>query len=213
MALYALRIKSQFPRKLYAYLFYFSTTGQSIRPLYLGVYGSYHIDPSLEPYGELTCGYINDDMIPGALSFGLTPDDGYFQLFLTTAPGDFDSLAQPSPFIDPQTDHTISAGITDQYGDGLESRKHSSLGLCRTEPLELAKVPSGAFDGHSTEVLITQAFDVTIFERQNVSMKKRSEHSERAALPESAVLELFAEHDIAVEAARWGVVNLKVKCR
>ncbi|QRW21040.1 ICE-like protease (caspase) p20 domain protein [Rhizoctonia solani] len=212
-ALYALRVKSHFPRKLYAYLFYFSTVGQSIRPLYLGVYGSHYIDPTLEPYGELTCGYINDDMIPGALSFSLTPDDGYFQLFLTTAPGDFDSLAQASPFLEPQTYCDMAPIITYQYGDGLESRKHHSSGFNTSEPVTLPPIPSAAFDGHSAEILTTQTFDVSMFERQKVGMQRSLERSERDVLSPGEMAELFAERGNYMEVSRWGVVSLKVKCR
>ncbi|KAF8751187.1 Ubiquitin-activating enzyme active site, partial [Rhizoctonia solani] len=197
-ALYALRVKSHFPRKL-AVVF-----GCLWKPLYR---------PNPRTVRELTCGYINDDMIPGALSFSLTPDDGYFQLFLTTAPGDFDSLAQASPFLEPQTYCDMAPIITYQYGDGLESRKHHSSGFNTSEPVTLPPIPSAAFDGHSAEILTTQTFDVSMFERQKVGMQRSLERSERDVLSPGEMAELFAERGNYMEVSRWGVVSLKVKCR
>ncbi|CAE6506355.1 unnamed protein product [Rhizoctonia solani] len=191
--LYALKVKSLFPRQLYAYLFYFSTTSQSIRPLYLGVYGSHHIDPSLQPHGELTIGYNNDDMIPDALSFSMTPDEGYFRLFLTTSPGDFDSMVQPSPFAVPQTWDTMATGDYDEHGDGLEIRRYSPTNSGETEPVVLHPTPSGSSGEHVLEI--------------EGSEQQQGYTAMRMTLPENVARGLLPER------AQWGVVNLKVKCR
>ncbi|CAE7190755.1 unnamed protein product [Rhizoctonia solani] len=187
-ALYALKVTSLFPKRLYAYLFYFSTLRQSIRPLYLGIYGSSHIDPALEPSGELCFGYNNDDMIPGALSFDIAPDEGYFQLFLTTLPGDFDSIAQQSPFIQPQT----AIDNEDDYGDGLEIRKYNSSESGEAGPSPFATIPSGTSGGRSADILVAQA-------------PKRG--SVRRVLPEGV-----RSGPLEARASQWGVVSLKVKC-
>ncbi|CAE6478645.1 unnamed protein product [Rhizoctonia solani] len=204
-ALYALKVKSHFSKRLYPYLFYFSTARQSIRPLYLGIYGSGHIDPSLEPNGELTFGYNNDDMIPGALSFSIAPDEGYFQLFLTTSPGDFDSLAQSSPFTESEPCH---AATYDGYGDGLEIRRFSSSGPYETNVISLPTTPSSSFAGHSPDIVAAQVFGISMAERQRVDANRGSE---RTALPESTVLELLSERLIEA-ASLWSVVSLKVTC-
>ncbi|KAG8727400.1 hypothetical protein FRC11_013308 [Ceratobasidium sp. 423] len=202
-ALYALKVKSNFPRQLYAYLFYFSTASQSIRPLYLGVYGSHHIDPSLQPHGELTIGYNNDDMIPDALSFAMTSDEGYFRLFLTTSPGDFDSMNQSSPFTEPQTRGTMSTGSYDEYGDGLEIRRYSPTDSGRIEPTVLLLTPSGAVGERSIEMMAAQVLEV------EVPGQKQVDTTIRTSLTESMAIDRLAEHAIS----HWDVVSLKVKFR
>ncbi|KAL5633801.1 hypothetical protein ACGC1H_005856 [Rhizoctonia solani] len=203
---YVLKVTSLFPKRLYAYLFYFSTVRQSIRPLYLGIYGSGHIDPSLEPFGELNIGYNNDDMLPGALSFTVAPDEGYFQLFLATSPGDFDSIAQPSPFIE---SHAISIGNENEYGDGLEIRRHSSSPIER-EPLPFSTIPSAnsALGNCSADIVTAQVLEINMSERQQANMNHTLEGSMRSILPDNVASEL-----LALQASQWGVVSLKVKCR
>ncbi|CUA75710.1 hypothetical protein RSOLAG22IIIB_11942 [Rhizoctonia solani] len=201
---YALRITSLFPNRLYAYLFYFSTAHQSIRPLYLGVYGSGYIDPPLEPFGELTVGYNNDDMIPGALSFTLAPDEGYFQVFLATSPGDFDSVAQPSPFIAP---HTIPNVNEDDYGDGLRVQRYASSEPSERELEPFSAVSPGASRDHSVGIVAAQVVEVSMFERQKANVGRSLDDSIRRLLPEGVRPELLVAH-----ASQWGVVSLKVKC-
>ncbi|EUC54992.1 ICE-like protease (caspase) p20 domain protein, partial [Rhizoctonia solani AG-3 Rhs1AP] len=201
---YALKVTSQFSKRLYAYLFYFSTARQSIRPLYLGIYGSGHIDPSLEPYGELNIGYNNDDMIPGALSFTTAPDEGYFQLFLATSPGDFDSVAQPSPFIE---SHAISIGNEYEYGDGLEIRGHASSPI-EKEPSPISAFPNSALGNCSADIVVAQFLEISMSERQQANTNPTLESSIRGILPDSVTSEL-----LAARASQWGVVSLKVKCR
>ncbi|KEP48864.1 ICE-like protease (caspase) p20 domain protein [Rhizoctonia solani 123E] len=201
---YALKVTSQFSKRLYAYLFYFSTARQSIRPLYLGIYGSGHIDPSLEPYGELNIGYNNDDMIPGALSFTTAPDEGYFQLFLATSPGDFDSVAQPSPFIE---SHAISIGNEYEYGDGLEIRGHASSPI-EKEPSPISAFPNSALGNCSADIVVAQFLEISMSERQQANTNPTLEDSIRGILPDSVTSEL-----LAARASQWGVVSLKVKCR
>ncbi|CAE6500688.1 unnamed protein product [Rhizoctonia solani] len=214
-ALYALKVKSHFSKRLYPYLFYFSTARQSIRPLYLGIYGSGHIETSLEPNSELTFGYNNDDMIPGALSFSIAPDEGYFQLFLTTSPNDFDSLAQSSPFAEANPRHNMATVTDDGYGDGLEVRGFSLSGLDETHFLSPPATPqSGSFAEHSRDIPSDQVFGGrSVSEHQQMDAYQSLEHSMRAVLPESTVLELLSKRLIKAQGSPWGVVSLKVTCK
>ncbi|KAG8704854.1 hypothetical protein FRC11_009512, partial [Ceratobasidium sp. 423] len=198
-SLYALRVKSHFPRRLYAYLFYFSTASQSIRPLYLRVYGSHDIDPSLESKGELTIGYNNDDMIPDALSFAMAPDEGYFRLFLTTSPGDFDLMDQSSPFAESQAWDTMSIGDYDKYEDGLEIRRYSPTNSSGIEP-SVPLATSGASGERSIGIIAAKVVEIE-------SGRQQADIAMRTTVSESTARDLVAEH------ARWGVVSLKVKCR
>ncbi|KAF8725310.1 Caspase domain, partial [Rhizoctonia solani] len=120
--LYGFRIKSLFHRRLYAYLFYFSTKSQSIKPLFLSVCGNGYVDAPLEANGELTIGYGNDDMISGPISFQPETDVGYFKLFLTTVPGDFDLMAQLSPFAQSENGHIASLIGGDRCSSGIDIR-------------------------------------------------------------------------------------------
>ncbi|CEL54750.1 hypothetical protein RSOLAG1IB_07284 [Rhizoctonia solani AG-1 IB] len=199
-ALYYLRIKSHCPSDLYPYLFYCSTSSQSIRPLYLSVYGSHHIDPPLERYGTITCGYDNDDMVPGALSFNRTPDDGYLVLFLTTAPGDFDLLPQSSPFIHCKTRQNTYS--TNQYGDGLKFRK-----FC---PSALPRGSRRALDGRAVKSIESRELKASKSGRQKTKTIRGLEQSERELLPPGALGDRYYNYG---DGAAWGVVRLKVKCR
>ncbi|CAE6445136.1 unnamed protein product [Rhizoctonia solani] len=120
--IYGFKIRSLFNRRLYVYLFYFSTANQSIKPLFLSVCGNGYVDAPLEANGELTIGYGNDDMISGPISFEPEHDVGYFRLFLTTLPGDFDLMAQPSPFARPEKMHTDCSGNGEEYSGGIRIR-------------------------------------------------------------------------------------------
>ncbi|KAF8725308.1 Caspase domain, partial [Rhizoctonia solani] len=97
---YAFRILNSSSRDLYAYLFYFSLTTLEIRPRFIQVVGSGHIDPSLPKGGFLTLGYGSGGV--GPFQFNLKPgestDVGVFKLFLSTSPIDMSSIEQDPPF-------------------------------------------------------------------------------------------------------------------
>lgn len=97
--MFGLKITNASSRRLYAYLFFFSTVKQSIHPLFLRVFGSASVDPPLDAGGQLTLGYDSDDLNPLSFHLRQTPlDVGVFRLFVTTSPAEFDAVAQPSPF-------------------------------------------------------------------------------------------------------------------
>ncbi|GAB1526514.1 hypothetical protein RhiTH_009681 [Rhizoctonia solani] len=171
--LYGLRIKSLFHRRLYAYLFYFSTKSQSIKPLFLSVCGNGYVDAPLEANGELTIGYGNDDMISGPISFQPETDVGYFKLFLTTVPGDFDLMAQFSPFAQSENAHIASLIGGDRCSSGIDIRgcdptdsSQAALVNRRMRPVDRSgrpKITSRLADGlnnlrgngHTTSILDT----------------------------------------------------------
>ncbi|KAH7337328.1 caspase domain-containing protein [Rhizoctonia solani] len=215
---YGFKLKSLFNRRLYAYLFYFSTMSQSIKPLFLSVYGSGYVDAPLEPNGELTIGYGNDDMISGPLSFRPAPDVGHFRLFLTTLPGDFDSMAQSSPFVEPEKLKTMSWGSGDEYSDGIEIRKPESADCGQVaNPILSANLagrsngtvrqeaemtgPKGVNDVAPTSdatALHRRAFKEILFAgRSRIGLPPR-------VLTDSETSEKVAKRDI------WDVVTLKV---
>ncbi|CAE6337964.1 unnamed protein product [Rhizoctonia solani] len=96
--LYGFEVTSLCSRGLHLYLFYYSTEGQSIRPLFLPVCGPGMISAPLDPREKLNIGYGNDDALPGAILFRNKSDIGYFRVFATTCPGNFDSITQKSTF-------------------------------------------------------------------------------------------------------------------
>ncbi|KAG8757633.1 hypothetical protein FRC11_004403, partial [Ceratobasidium sp. 423] len=220
--IYGFRLKSVFNRRLYAYLFYFSTTSQSIKPLFLSVYGAGHVDAPLEANGELTIGYGNDDMISGPLSFRPAPDVGYFKLFLTTLPGDFDSMTQPSPFVEPDKIQTTSFGNGDEYSDGIEIRRAGSIdhnqGASRKRLVDLSNRLDGIDHSAVGEVSnfhidgdIAPAFDSTNPQDQ---YHKKMLVTNRAiiglpprVLTDSETSARFDRQDI------WDIITLKVVLR
>ncbi|KAJ1305507.1 hypothetical protein OPQ81_000514 [Rhizoctonia solani] len=182
--LYGLQVESLVNRPLYPYLFYFSTKRQSIRPLYLRVYGSGHIDPPLEGNGQLTIGFNNDDMITGALCFALPEDEGYFRLFLTTSSEDFDSIDQPSPFTESWVYRTMPATYDNEYGDGLEIRRYHPWCSNEAVPVGVPTTAYGTVEEYSNEIVTTGVSDINVSERQQTDTSGILEHSIRTLVPQ-----------------------------
>ncbi|CAE6497445.1 unnamed protein product [Rhizoctonia solani] len=198
---YGFRIKNLFNRRLYAYLFYFSTVSQSIKPLFLSVYGNGYVDAPLEANGELTIGYGNDDMISGPISFRFAPDVGYFKLFLTTLPGDFDSMVQPSPFVESDKVQIMTFGNGDEYSDGIEIRNPGSIG--RSQGASVDHSTMADFPDFSTDSRITPAADAIGSQYHSITGPVGIGYSPRM-LTASETSERFDKQDV------WDVVTLKV---
>ncbi|QRW19849.1 ICE-like protease (caspase) p20 domain protein [Rhizoctonia solani] len=220
---FAFKIRSFHNKHLYAYLFYFSTASQSIRPLYLRVYGSGHVDPHIEPRGKLTIGYSNNDMISGPISFRNTPDVGYLRLFLTSSPGDFDSMTQASPFL-PRMMYTASTQIKNggEYLDGVEINKlatssHRLDDQVRSEHPDIAANSSIDLQAeeHSTS-LDTISKPILGSSRSSPQLAQEGElfnikqRSSRVCLSRIQTIEKLQENPAWMEKQLWDMISLKV---
>ncbi|KAF8752583.1 Caspase domain [Rhizoctonia solani] len=220
---FAFKIRSFHNKHLYAYLFYFSTASQSIRPLYLRVYGSGHVDPHIEPRGKLTIGYGNNDMISGPISFRNKPDVGYLRLFLTSSPGDFDSMTQASPFL-PRMMYTASTQIKNggEYLDGVEINKlatssHRLNDQVGSEHPDIAANSSIDLQAeeHSTS-LDTISKPILGSSRSSPQLAQEGElfnikqRSSRVCLSRIQTIEKLQENPAWMEKQLWDVISLKV---
>ncbi|CAE6343888.1 unnamed protein product [Rhizoctonia solani] len=221
---YILKLRNLSGMGLYPYLFYFSTRGQSIRPLYLSVHGSGFIEPPLMKKGELTFGQGNDDMIPGPLSFQLAPDVGYFRLFLTTLPGDFEPMAQASPFSQPNAIFDTQIWEKNQYMDGLKTQRSRSARLDfplspivaatpgQDDYIEASAIKTTGTSGRRLKPWNTenQSFEAfrEFYGHPTSQEDNHFKHCDRKAFTEDEVEKLFKSKGIW--AGRWEVISLKV---